>query len=127
MVNWFDIRPVDRCARKQAFRSAAQADALAEKASKKTGGLIISYQCFECGGWHIGHADKSQIAARKLSQNTRCLNCGERILIARLDWAKRSGTKTNACSQACALALKKARREQRKAETTTASILGKTD
>jgi hypothetical protein len=57
---------VVRCGRKRKYRRPKLADEAAQRASIKTGELIISYQCYECRQWHIGHADKSQILARTI-------------------------------------------------------------
>lgn len=90
-----------RCGRKRAYRQAKHADEAAQRASLKTGELIISYQCYECLKWHIGHADQSQILARTSPGYPICEICGRRIEVDRLDKAKREGTRITTCSKAC--------------------------
>ena len=79
---------------RQKFRSAKLADALAEKASRETGELIISYQCFDCGKWHIGHADEAQLAARNLAGAKRifCVICDKLIPADRIQRALHDGS-----------------------------------
>jgi hypothetical protein len=50
-----------RCKRKLTY-SHALAVRVAERCSKQTGEWIIAYRCLDCGRWHIGHADRSQLA-----------------------------------------------------------------
>jgi hypothetical protein len=65
-----------RCDSKLAFRSLNQAAVQAERASNRTGELIIAYTCFDCGAFHIGHADAYRSnqdagSAAKLSRRPR--------------------------------------------------------
>jgi hypothetical protein len=90
-----------RCTRKRRYRKAKLADAAAQRASATTGELIISYQCYECLQWHIGHADTSQILARTSPGRPTCENCTLPIPFARLDKAKRQGKSITTCSKAC--------------------------
>jgi len=60
-----------RCHGKKRYRSSEQATKAAEGRSKATGDLIISYQCPDCTFFHIGHADRSQILARRSSSDNR--------------------------------------------------------
>jgi hypothetical protein len=90
-----------RCTRKRRYRKANLADAAAQRASIRTGELIISYQCYECLQWHIGHADKSQILARTSPGRPICEICAEPTPFDRLDKAKRQGRPLTTCSQVC--------------------------
>jgi hypothetical protein len=90
-----------RCTRKRSYRKATLADAAAQRASTRTGELIISYQCYECLQWHIGHADKSQILARTSPGRPNCEICTQPIPFDRLDKAKKQGTPLTTCSKAC--------------------------
>ena len=60
---WLERYHNSRCTRKGGFRTAEFADEMAEKASRKTGELIISYKCYDCGRWHIG--PRRQDSARR--------------------------------------------------------------
>jgi hypothetical protein len=91
-----------RCARKRGFRNPNIADELARRASLKTGELIISYQCYDCGKWHIGHADLSQILARIPPNGPICMICGQRIPDSRIEKAERKGIVIQTCSKLCA-------------------------
>jgi hypothetical protein len=64
MTDWLK-KSSQTCDRKGAYPRAEQADKAAKKASRKTGRLIISYKCYNCGAWHIGHADRSQQIVNK--------------------------------------------------------------
>ncbi len=55
-----------------------QAEQKAERASGRTGELIIAYECVDCGFYHIGHADLSQRLAREV-RIARCRVCGSPI------------------------------------------------
>jgi hypothetical protein len=68
----------------------------------KTGELIISYQCYDCGKWHIGHADLSQILARIPPNGPLCVICGQRIEATRIEKAERKGNIIQTCSKPCA-------------------------
>ena len=90
-----------RCGRKRAYRKPALADEAAWRASTKTGEWIISYQCYECLQWHIGHADKSQILARTSPGRPTCEICWQPIDTNRLEKAERKGICITTCSRAC--------------------------
>jgi NAD-dependent SIR2 family protein deacetylase len=68
-----------RCEGKQGFRGPRIADRLAARASKKEGELIVSYKCVDCGLWHIGHADTTQIRAHGLMEAVFCVECGKNV------------------------------------------------
>ena len=103
-----------RCARKIRYRTGERADAAAQRASEKSGELIISYQCFDCGGWHIGHADASQIAARQ-PVKPLCVICQQPIPDRRRELARRAGNFTTTCSLPCAKRLTNQRRKAARA------------
>lgn len=74
--------PADyRCNGKRAYPSMTIAEEKARRASARAGHLIIAYQCFDCGAFHIGRADESQVLARqkqvKEEPRPRCILCGE--------------------------------------------------
>lgn len=109
MKNWIRKYAEARCGTKQAFRKPAKADEAALKASLKTGELIISYQCYDCGRWHIGHADETQLLARRQAVNPLCIICGKEISKRR---RRRAGASTQVCSSECGK--KKRNREYKK-------------
>jgi hypothetical protein len=94
-----------RCARKRCFRNPRKADEAARRASIKSGELIISYQCYDCRQWHIGHADPSQILARTSPGYPVCEVCLQRIPADRLESSRRKGTRVTTCSRYCQRAL----------------------
>jgi hypothetical protein len=49
-----------RCDGKRSYRWMKQATKQAKLATERAGKLIIAYECYDCGAWHIGHADLSQ-------------------------------------------------------------------
>src|ERR1700727_313413 len=72
--------PADRRSnRKLSYRSMAIAEKNANRASQKEERLIIAYQCFDCGSFHIGRADNSQKLARHRETRTvlppKCIFC----------------------------------------------------
>jgi hypothetical protein len=103
MSGWLKRHHYGRCARKARYKSAEVADRRAEHASRHTGELIISYKCFDCGKWHIGHADQTQIAARNLTSGslTFCSICGRLIPADLIEQAKQEGRTLTTCSQRC--------------------------
>ena len=116
MNDWIRKYAEARCGTKQAFRKASKADAAAMKASLKTGELIVSYQCYDCGRWHIGHADEAQVLARRKPEYPLCIICGKPISKNR---RRRAGASTQVCSSACGKkkrhrAYKQRKREERK-------------
>jgi hypothetical protein len=71
----------NRCDKKAAYPSMMMAETKAAKATIKMGRLIIAYQFFDCGGFHIGHADRSQIMAHleQAEAPPICVLCGSVI------------------------------------------------
>lgn len=110
-MTWLQKLHRDRCARKEALPNAGVADKLAQRASEKSGELIISYECFDCGMWHIGHADESQIAAH-IPPDPTCVYCHKPIPEDRLAKAKRQGIKITTCSKRCTKILETRRAER---------------
>jgi hypothetical protein len=92
---------ITRCDRKRPFWSARKADEAAMKATAKAGQLIVSYQCYECGLWHIGHADLSQVLVRMRPEHPKCVICERPIETSRLRKARRLGTRITTCSKPC--------------------------
>jgi len=105
MSTWLQTHHQNRCVGKKRFGKPEAADRAAERASRKTGDLIISYKCIDCGRWHIGHADPAQRAARNLPpapQKVFCVVCGERIPPGRIARAQRHHEIVDTCSKRCA-------------------------
>ena len=109
------INPVHfrRCQGKQRFRTFAQAEPVAERASRKTGELILAYTCFDCGRIHIGHADRAQQLVREERSGPACRHCGELLPESKLQKGERFDTQALYCSDKCQrLAAKQRRRER---------------
>jgi hypothetical protein len=53
-----------RCDGKAAYPRLETAEMAARRDSLRTGDYIIAYKCYDCGKWHIGHADLSQYIVR---------------------------------------------------------------
>lgn len=102
-----------RCEGKIAYRRGALADRAAMRMSAKTGDLLISYQCCDCGRWHVGHADSAQIRLRIQSAPPRCVVCGTLIPKERIAQAHRSRTPIFACSKLCRSLYKTSRQRER--------------
>ena len=114
MTYWLRKQHNHRCEYKRAYKKAAWADEAARRASHKTGELIISYECVDCGWWHIGHADATQVALHDAILSRTCVMCGRRISRLRLESARRSGSTTETCSARCHHKLRRQRSEERK-------------
>jgi hypothetical protein len=114
--------------RKVAYRSMAIAEKSARRASERAGELIIAYECCDCGRFHIGHANKSQIIVRERLERrlhnlpTSCPRCGSPIPEERRLAAWESGNRNVYCSKKCqqkgGKKLRHARRTIREAEFT---------
>jgi len=57
-----------RCDSKKLYGSEGFAIKVAKQVMERSGEWVIAYQCFNCGGWHIGHPDSTQ---RKVHGNVR--------------------------------------------------------
>ncbi|WP_263367966.1 hypothetical protein [Edaphobacter bradus] len=68
---WTNPASQRRCHGKRRYPSITLAETAAEKASYKTGELILAYQCYDCLRFHIGHADASQKIVRKPTSHMR--------------------------------------------------------
>jgi hypothetical protein len=119
-----------RCMYKKTYSSGWEATISARRASKRAGKLIISYVCPDCGGWHIGRADKDQIIVRQRPAPLKdsdapktatssalpliCPRCSSAIPEERRSAAEQTGTPTVYCSRKCQQkACKKARHLRR--------------
>lgn len=105
-----------RCDRKIAYGSWRRAESRAQKVSGMTGELIIAYQCYDCGKFHIGHADESQKIVRQTKEHTLqvcCPNCKGPIPPDRRAAAETHGSSIMYCSNQCHNAWDKKRREAR--------------
>ena len=120
---------LQRCRGKRRYANWVIAEEWAEAASNRTGELIIAYKCYDCGRYHIGHADLAQRVVRSSAasldstpENTRaplplsCPQCNEDIPDERRKAAECSGSPTVYCSQACKRRAADSRRP-REAET----------
>jgi len=63
-----------RCSRKKRYHYGGLAERIAKKQSKKTGDWIMAYECVDCGGWHIGHAQADQIIVAQWEQEHKTRN-----------------------------------------------------
>lgn len=102
-----------RCDTKHPFPFVKMAQKAARLASQRTGHLIIAYECIDCGLYHIGHADRSQIIVRQerplkepgppktIVLPTSCPQCGGPIPEQRRTAAERTGSSTVYCSRKC--------------------------
>ena len=102
-----------RCDSKVAHRSMRIAERLAERASLKKGELIITYQCIDCGSFHIGHADLSQRLARAPHVDLPCQHCGATIPDSRNE-RRRFQSRALYCSDRCQKVAADRRRVSRK-------------
>lgn len=93
-----------RCDRNIAYGSWRRAESRAQKVSGKTGELIIAYQCYDCGKFHIGHADESQKIVRKTKEHALqacCPNCKGPIPPDRRAATEANGSSIMYCSNEC--------------------------
>ena len=109
---WRNPAHLSRCEGKHAFRSLARAEIEAERASRKTGELILAYTCCDCGSAHVGHADLSQQFARVEHVDQGCKHCGQPIPESKKRKAFFYASKALYCSDRCQ---SEARRERDKA------------
>ena len=117
MIDWLREHHRNRCEGKKLYRTGDVADRRAESASRRTGHLILSYKCPDCGYWHIGHADQAQQRVRNLKQTSHlrfCTICKRPIPLERTERAAACGSITNTCSPKCAKAAKQRRRDRRR-------------
>jgi len=96
---------VARCYGKQAYRKMTTAEEVAQRDSKRLGTLVVAYECYDCGDFHVGHADLSQRLARQnLDKNglpTVCPYCSEPIPEERRQCAWESRSRNVYCSKRC--------------------------
>jgi len=105
MMDELREQSIRRCDRKQGYRNPKLADQLAERATRKSGQLVVSYPCYECGLWHIGHAEVAQVLARMLPGPSNCEICGRPIHPNRVLKGNRKGARVTTCSKPCDLTL----------------------
>jgi hypothetical protein len=129
MTPWRNKAHEARCEGKHGFKKAEVAEQSAHTASLRTGQLIISYRCYDCGLWHIGHADQSQNQAHQTKtgidqqsvvgqgpDKPLCVVCGNEIPMVRISRARECDSDTPVCSEACAKARRNRKiRKKRKA------------
>jgi hypothetical protein len=114
-----------RCDSKRAYRSLKQAAVQAELASNRTGELIIAYTCFDCGVFHIGHADLSQYLANVALVDPGCRECNLPIPEAKKRRARACSAKAIYCSDRCQKVAERKRRAQRQMSIVTPSVRGR--
>jgi hypothetical protein len=117
---------VRRCLGKQAYRRIKIAEKVAHRVSEQKGELLIAYECFDCGRFHVGHADRSQQIVREEAERswfslpTNCPHCGGPIPEERRVAARESGNRNVYCSTKCqqkgGKKARRGRRAQRAAE-----------
>jgi hypothetical protein len=116
---------VKRCLGKQAYRRITIAEKVAQRDSERTGELIIAYQCFDCGRFHVGHADHSQkivrqeVERRGFSLPKSCPHCGGPIPEERRLAAWECGNRNVYCSTKCQQKGGKKARHARRTEHAT--------
>ena len=120
MIEWRNPA-LARCYGKSAFPNFAIAEKVAQRDSEKAGELIIAYQCYDCGRFHVGHADLSQILARQepikglIELPTECPRCGQPVPEERRIAATESGNSNVYCSKKCGQKFSRSQRHARKA------------
>jgi hypothetical protein len=98
---------IKRCLGKQPYKTITMAEKVAQRDSSRTGDLIIAYQCFDCGRFHVGHADRSQLIVRQqverrgFSLPKDFPHCGGPIAEQRRIAAWESGNSAVFCSKKC--------------------------
>jgi hypothetical protein len=110
---WIHPAHFRRCEGKRSFRSLAKAEIEAARASSKTGQLILTYPCFDCGWVHVGHAELSQRLARLPHLFRPCQQCGGVIPESKKQKAKQFQAVALYCSDRCQKETAKQRRAQR--------------
>jgi len=50
------------CNHKVYYQGPKRAARAAERLYKNTGALVEAYECHQCGGWHVGHKDRTSLA-----------------------------------------------------------------
>jgi predicted RNA-binding Zn-ribbon protein involved in translation (DUF1610 family) len=109
---WQNPAYFSRCHGKKRYGSIVSAALVADKASTKTGELILAYECPDCGGAHIGHPEPTQLLLRNNQVFPTCLNCDKEIPLERRRRAARVAHDPRYCSEACRRAFNRRRREE---------------
>ena len=117
--SWINPASRRRCHGKRHYRTITQAEIAAEKASYRSGELILAYQCYDCLHFHIGHADQSQKILRRIPDPLPalpgiCLLCRGPVPDNRLRAARNSQTPNVYCSDKCRKKAKRKRNQERK-------------
>jgi hypothetical protein len=107
-----DYMAFRRCDSKATYRNGKIAATVARKVSQRIGELVIAYECFECGCWHIGHADQAQLNARTPVSKASCRVCWQPIPEHKVEQAKYCKTKPLYCSKSCSKRARKQRKEK---------------
>lgn len=112
---WTNPAYFKRCFGKFGFRSIAKAEIEAERASAKTGDLILAYTCCDCSQVNIGHADLSQQLARIPHIDRPCQKCDGIIPESKKQKAKQFQGVALYCSDLCQREAARKRRSERTA------------
>jgi hypothetical protein len=59
-MTWRNPITARRCDGKRAYRTVEYASKVAKGDSERSGDYIVAYFCYDCGLWHVGHADLTQ-------------------------------------------------------------------
>jgi hypothetical protein len=113
-TEWKNPAHFKRCHGKRGYSSIRKADIQAERASARSGDLIIAYACFDCGYFHIGHADLSQQIVRVPLAARPCQHCGGPIPEAKTLKATRFHSTALYCSDQCQKKAQRKRKTMRK-------------
>lgn len=86
---------IRRCRGKRTHRGMKRAIKVAEYMTTRHGHLFHAYECPDCGGFHVGHANKDENEQFQQLVKRKCSECNGRIPIKRAI----DGSKT--CSKEC--------------------------
>lgn len=114
----FENPAENRCHGKQAHRSMYVAESIAQRYSLKQNELLIAYECFDCGYFHLGHADQAQLIVRQTRElvGVCCPRCKGDVPEERRIAAASNRSPTVYCSKKCKQKFGKKRRAKARAE-----------
>lgn len=113
-----------RCDRKRVYLTMARAERVAERQSLQSGELLLAYPCFDCGRFHVGHADLSQQIIRQepvKALNVCCPRCQKPVPEERRAAATASGAAVVYCTRRCGERYRKAIRHACRRESQNAN------
>ena len=106
-----------RCDCKKVFRTIKQAERSARRLSMRLGDLLIAYHCYDCGKFHVGHADQSQWIVQAAPANevrVCCANCKGPISAERKEMVAACGGAETCCSSRCSAKWARKRRHAKR-------------